>query len=104
MNLVWANCRFFNQEGSAIMYLCNEAQLAFQERWLLSGLPSDGLIPNEPTSTARASATAQGDHKSAKAALTGKGDAKSRHGMGKAQAPTVILKLRGQVSLQACLR
>jgi len=48
VNLVWANCRGYNPPGSPVLEDCRTAQLAFQERWLLAGLPSDSLDRERP--------------------------------------------------------
>lgn len=44
VNLAWANCRAYNPAAHPVLQTCQAAQQAFQERWLLAGLPSDRLF------------------------------------------------------------
>ena len=48
VNLIWANCRAYNEEGAPILDDCQAAESTFQERWLLSGLPAENLLNKPP--------------------------------------------------------
>lgn len=39
VQLVWSNCRSYNQEGDPIMDILRIAETVFKKHWNLSGLP-----------------------------------------------------------------